>query len=192
MAKKSVKPCMTKPLPQKERKLYHGESVAWLPAPNNLVPTHVATEESRTGPSHQFARYRMWPLIAATTRPQDRSQDNKPIFVDEFYGVKHWEDWVNHAPTWMDPHLFIRMAMEDERVQKILRVSFHKNDPDAWERLLPLFQEILDSKYLPYVIERFERDAAAVMAHWLIRNNAQECLDEAERQKELARRRRPQ
>lgn len=188
--KKAAKPYAPTPPKAKERKLYYGENVSWMDMPNNLMSTYVQTEEEHQ--RTKLPRRYMWPLIAAATKPEDYGEDNQPIFVDEFYGVKHWEDWVNHAPTWMDPHLFLRMAVEDERVQKILRVSFKKNDPDAWERLLPLFQEILDTRYLPYVIERFERDAAAVMAHWLIRNNAQNSIDEAERQKELARRKRPQ
>lgn len=183
MAKKPAKPYTPKPPRVKERKLYHGENVSWMDLPNNLMSTFLETEESRKGDGYEFPRRNMWPLIAATVKSEDYGEDNKPIFVDDHYGAKHWEDWVNHAPTWMDPHLFIRMAMEDERVQKILRVSFHKNDPDAWERLLPLFQEILDTKYLPYVIEQFEKHAAEVIANWLIRHNAQNMIDEQEKKK---------
>jgi len=174
MSKKANKP--PAPPAAKERKLYYGESVAWMDIPNNLLSYIAKGEDELADSKFDPPRRQRWPLLAAAARGKN-DPEAQPIFVDKFYGVKHWEDWVDHAPSWMDPHLFLRMAVEDERVQRILRVSFAKNDPHAWSRLLPLFQEIMDTRYLPYVFERFEREAAATMAHWLIRNNAQQQLD---------------
>jgi hypothetical protein len=175
MAKvKKSKDYTPRPPKAKERKLYDGEYVTWLDVPNNLMSFWVLTDEERVKSLAPDWK-RMWPLTAAMIKLQ--AGNERGIFVHEQHGAEHWHEWADRPPTWMDPHLFIQMALADERVQKVLRVSFSRNDPDAGFRLLPLFQDVLDTQYLPFLIERFTEEAAPLLAEWLLRYHATQQLD---------------
>lgn len=175
----------------KERPLYEGDSVMGLDVPNHNFCFDVEAEDSplREMLGKRMNKYR-WPLTSAVRNSEDEEDlggRTVGVFVDTRYGDTHWGDWCDHPPTWMDPHLFIELAMEDERVMRVLRVAFKKNDPNAWKRLQHLFDEIFDEKYLPLIMERFA-EAIPMMTQWLVMHYAQGQLDE--KQKEQARKKR--
>lgn len=175
----------------KERPLYEGEFVDGLDPPNHMLFLDQMTEECREACGKLFSRRYIWPLTSAMRETDDVKTG---VFVHEMHGEKHWSEWADHPPTWMDPHLFLNMALADERVQKILRVCYKKNDRHAWKRLLGLFQEIFDEQYMPTIMERFEEEGAPMIAQWIIRHYAdqqiQKQVDEEAAKKQPSRRRR--
>jgi len=139
-----------------------------------MLAIDTIAEDARELCGKLFGRRYRWPLTMSMTKHDD---GNLAVFVHETHGAKYWDDWADHPPTWMDPQLFVELALADERVQKILQICYKKNDPTAWKRLLPLFQEVMDEQYLPMMLERFDETAAPLLAQWLIRHHAQQQLD---------------
>ena len=165
----------------KDRPLYEGEIVDGMDPPNHMLALNTTDENNRELRGQPFGRRYRWPMTSGLVDLHD-GETRTGVFVHEKHGADHWADWDDHPPTWMDPHLFMDLALQDERVRKILRVCYKKNDRHAWERLVPLFQQIFDEQYLPTIIERFEEYGAAFIAQWMIRHHAdseiQKDLDE--------------
>lgn len=144
-----------------------GHYVDPMPPPNHLVPIDFATEE-------EVQRLRLsagtrWPLM------QLESEDPGGLagtFVDPCHGERHWQYWIAHPPSWMDPVVFVKMAQEDERVAKLLETVVKRNDKEAWKKLVPLLDEIFEQAYLPYVFRKFEGSARDQIAQWMLRQAA--------------------
>lgn len=163
------KPLHTKP---KEKPLYDGGYVDALDPPNHLLALEALPEAARAACGSVLSRKYRWPLTSATT-----GRDEGGIFVHACHGAEHWNEWADHPPTWMDPHLFVDMAEADPRVQRILRVAYKKNDREGWKHLVSLFEQIFDEQYLPLMLEKFAEEAVPLLAQWLLRNYAQKELD---------------
>jgi hypothetical protein len=149
----------------KSEKLYQGESVSCMPPPNHLLPIEARPQAAEV-------HYR-WPLAMAM---RTTDQGLAGVFVADNWDKDHWTDWAGQPPTWMDPHLFVAIALQDERVQRVLRVSFKKNDPQGWKHLAPLLQDIFVNVFQPQMQELFEQQAKPLLAQWMIRNNAEQQL----------------
>lgn len=154
--------------PEKATPLYEGESVFHLDAPNHLVSLQL--DEPVKG------RKRSWPLVGLL---EDTSARPRELFVHPSHGNCDQVHRSDYPPTWMDPELLVRQALEDPAIQHILRVAYSKNDGDAWRRLRNPLIRIFDEVYLPELISRFERDAVALLAKWLLRHYADQQITES-------------
>lgn len=174
---------MAKKHKPKPKMLYEGECVDPMERPNTLVPLEDCEDQDELG------LYLRWPLVMLM---QDRDRD-KPaaVFVDtERHRTPYAYQWVEHPPTWMDPHLFAEMCRQDAAVQRICEEAYKRNNPGLWKQLLPELSRVFDEQYLPYVLERFENIAAPFLAKWLIRCHAYRETDPGKPKKRTRRRRR--
>lgn len=155
------------------------ESVAGMQPPNHNFPLHVVSEGELELCGMKRNRRCCWPLTSLLRNPKHDESDLRTVgvFVNPMHGAEHWTEWADRPPTWMDPHLFLSMCLKDPRVQKVLRIAFKKNRLRMWKRLLPLFDEIFDSVYLPHIMEQFGKYASPLIAQWLVRSYADEQLD---------------
>ena len=166
---------------KKEKKLYDGNIVDGLDPPNHAVPLDELNIKDIDF-SFLLSPGLKWPL----TRTMMESKTGlrmAGVFVDEHYGEDHWSTWADHPPTWMDPHLFVRLCKSEPRIDKICAIAFRKNDPEAWKRLLPMLTKVFDEQYLPTIIDKFEEDALAIIAQWMLRRFAFRQIDRPEKKK---------
>ena len=178
MAKKKKTAAPKRARPRKETPLYEGEFVTGLDPPNHNFPLEKMSEKDLKALGIP-RRYR-WPLTAALTSKLGKTTG---LFVSPIHGDEHWQEWADHPPTWMDPHYFLYLAKSDQKIQRILRTAFKKNDLEAWKRLHKEFQRIFDQEYLPRIIEAFDGEASEVLAQWMLRHYAREQLDKQARAK---------
>jgi len=152
----------------KERKLIEkGEFVDSLDPPNHTVALDECSEQEIQ--EMRISRGCRWPLM----KLQESSDGGLAgVFVDLIHGEEHWSAWSEHPPSWMDPHLFVKMARDDPRVQDILQVAVKRNSRATWKKLVPLLDEIFAEVYLPYVFQKFEGEARDLLAQWLVRQEA--------------------
>lgn len=148
----------------REEKLVIGDNPVGMPPPNHLVALDCDSMED-------LPLYMRWPLVLLMHEDCDRDEPELAFVDAEQHQVSNRYEYANHPPTWMDPHVFAGMVMADERVQKICRVAMKKNDPDAWKQIYGLLDEIFDTEYLPYVLEKFEK-ASPLLAKWVLRCHA--------------------
>ncbi len=93
----------------------------------------------------------------------------------------------NEPPTWMDPHLLVRMAMQRPEVQKLLAEAFQRNKLSVYrKRLQELLQTVFEEDYLPYMFEKFGGYASEITAQWMLMNH---CDQELNRPQPVKRRR---
>ena len=153
--------------PQEAKLVEKGVFVAPMPPPNHLVPVDFASEcEIRR---LRLSAGQRWPLM------QLASEDPGGLagtFVDPCHGERHWSYWIAHPPSWMDPVIFVKMALEDSRIAKLLDTAVRRNDKNAWKKLSPLLDEVFAEVYLPYVFRKFEGSARDQLAQWMLRQAA--------------------
>lgn len=130
------KPKPVSPEPVKTR-----ERLDSLGYPNHLVPL---TKTSGCWPS-------IW------LRAPDESQTWASAFVDGMHGVFDGYIWENHPPTWMDPELFLNLALQDEQVAALCQQMREVNSRDRLKELEALLLELFKEKYLRYIFSRFKR-----------------------------------
>jgi hypothetical protein len=154
----------------RETQLYEGEFVAPLEPPNHLVPK---AETRRRKPA---SAYLQWPLVLL--HQLDEESDSKlPVFIDQRHNPDGSYQWQDHPPTWMDPHLFLSIAWKDKEVRDLCHRAFTQNDRRQWRALAKVLQRVFDEKYLPELLDRFDQQAAPLLAQWLIRRYAYEKTD---------------
>lgn len=157
-----------RPQASKERRLVEkGEFVDSLDPPNHMVGLDECTEKEVQ--QMQVSRGMRWPLMKLQKTTDDGLAG---VFVDAAHGEAHWEAWAAHPPSWMDPHLFVRMARKDSRVRGILESAVKRNSRSTWKKLAPLLDEIFAEVYLPYMFRKFENEARDLLAQWMIRQEA--------------------
>lgn len=129
--------------------------------PNMLVPL----EPWEGTPRHYFPLLRLCEYVEGEERDEQRG-----LFFHPSHG-SGWFRWTDRAPTWMDPHLLVDMALKDKRVREVLSRCLQKNsDRPAKKELPELLDEIFD-QYLVYVVERFQ-EAKGYIVEWMARNHA--------------------
>lgn len=169
----------------KEKKLHEGTMVDGLDPPNHMVPLD---ELNTLGEDFSFliGAHFKWPMVRLMMESRTGMR-LAGVFVDEFYGEDHWGAWADHPPTWMDPHLFVRLCDQEPKIARICAIAFRKNDPTAWKRLMPYLSKVFDEHYLPLIIEKFEEDAHKLIAQWILRRFASKKLDEPQDKKKKKR-----
>jgi hypothetical protein len=149
-----------------DEELHKGEYVSGLPRPNQLVPLE---------PYEECPRMR-FPLLSLEFHEDDWEGGKQGIFFDSDHGDLWWE-YVDRAPTWMDPHVFIEMCKENPNVQAALGRVFKRNrTADARRKLMVLLDEVMEEAYLVYMLEMFEA-AKPYLADWLARHHCYQKTD---------------
>lgn len=113
-----------------------------------------------------------WPLIRVLRAEIDelgRSQ-HRPVFVDdETLGPQYPDNLGDHPPTFMDPHLFVRLAQARPEIQEVLDECLASNSlVPAREKLPELLEAVLDD-YLAELVVRYA-EVQQVFVEWLPRN----------------------
>lgn len=159
---------------QKPKLLHEGNMVLRMAPPNHLVP--LEPDASPCG--------RQFPLLQVTRK--DDHGERRGVFFAELYDLG-WSQWCDRAPTWMDPHLFVEMCLADQRVQAVLQQAFKANDEKPAKSKLPeLLDEIFDTQYMPYVLDKFS-EHKGLFSEWLVRHH---CSKETDPTTEATRKRR--
>lgn len=141
-----------------------------LDPPNMFVPLEVTALGDAL--AAKLPAHLAWPLVMVLRQEIDdngRSQ-HRPVFVDnETLGPDYPFELGNYPPTFMDPHVFVRMAVANERVRAVLDACVAKNSlTPARDKLPELLEEVLD-EYLAYLIERFA-EVKETFTEWLPRH----------------------
>lgn len=144
---------------RKPKELYSGECVDSMDRPNLLVPLESCDDI----PS------RFFPLLKIILEDEDGDRDDAcGLFFDPMHGPNWWE-WHDRAPTWMDPHLFVKMAEKHKRLQQCLAVCFKRNSERPAVKDMPEMLDEVMEEYLEYMLDRFEL-AKPLLVSWLVRN----------------------
>lgn len=133
-----------------------------VPAPNHRASMFIWPEDYVGVKSLPDRIFKLLSLV----RPSAEADDGGLLFADDKYGLKKWADRLDCPPTWMDPEIFIRWALKDQQVVRIVKTYIKqrtsKNDRLLCKQLIALF----DTLYIPYVQTQFAA-AVPVLAAWL-------------------------
>lgn len=151
-----------------DEELHRGEFVAGMARPNQLVPLDSYDDLPR-------ARF---PLLSLefTEADEEVAGGRQGVFFDPGHGPLWWE-FVDRAPTWMDPHVFIQLCKADPAVQAALAKCFKRNNAAEARRILTsLLDNVMEEAYLVYMLEMFDR-ARPYLADWLVRHHCYQETD---------------
>jgi hypothetical protein len=158
-------------------------------------PNHNCSFDLEKIPGTQKPNSQRFPMMRMMWAEKGAGQAERLLFVDEVYEMRHWTDRDEDcAPSWMDPEIFIRMALKDERVRQIYE-KYKENPTDARKRqLMGVLQEVFEAEYLVYMFEQFEL-AKPLLADWVIGHHATKDLDaeiRGTRKKRVRRKKQPE
>ena len=92
-------------------------------------------------------------------------------FVEPAHGDRHWSEWKDHPPTWMDPEVFLSLCERDAECRKT-RDRYLKRPTDANLRELQAqMTRVFQHEHLPRVIMNFDH-AAGVLAEFFAASEA--------------------
>lgn len=106
-----------------------------------------------------------FPLLELKLGDEESSQPDTVAFIDEEYQCKHWP--VSAPPTWMDPHVFAGMLLKDKQFIALLKESAETNSRKHTKAIIEVMQKCFDEKYLPYLLEQFNK-VKSLMANWFL------------------------
>lgn len=149
-----------------EKGIHDGNMVSWMDRPNLLVPLEASDDHPRA----------FFPLLKLREADEEGGlgQDHG-LFFDEMHGPG-WFEWTDRAPTFMDPHKFVAMAMEHPRVRGCLRVCHERNIMRPATRDMPEMLDAVMEEYLVYLLERFER-VKPYLIEWMVKNHSSQETD---------------
>lgn len=156
--------------------LHDGRLVAGMSPPNHMLPLDPDPDSRSTR--------RRWPLVSAMRPVSDKAAEagdkrqQVGVFIDPGYPVDHWTEWNDQPPTWMDPHLLVRMAFKDPAIEKLLDTAFTDNTLSKTKSLEQALVRVFVETYLPTIKRRFEQQATSCVAEWLQRHYAECRLDQ--------------
>jgi hypothetical protein len=171
-----------------ENPLHSGDMTKSLPPPNHLLPLEIPPAGKELAP-----RYR-WPLVMAERRATlDEMANDLPPLLRIFTSTLHGEYVAgqhDHPPTWMDPHVLVALAEQQDEVLEILEEAWRTNNASLYRKLEPLLADVFERLYLAYVRHEFDKHAKPVIAEWLISSYAADKITEqlAERDAKTSRR----
>lgn len=157
--------------------LHDGKFVAGFPPPNHMLPlgvlksTHVQVDSMRK---------LRWPLAQA----QSSDHPYPSLFVDPQHLSDEHYHGGNEPPTWMDPHLLVRMAMQRPETEQLLERAFKANKlsrPVA--DLQALLRKVFEEDYMPYLFQHFWGFPAELIARWMLATYADQQLHAPKRRK---------
>lgn len=112
---------------------------------------------------------RRFPLLSL--RVMDSNNQPTMAFSDPSYQAASVPRAGIAPPTWFDPEVFVRMALEDAELQRLLKSSAESQSLKALPQINARLQHVLDNKYLPYLMAMFDR-VSDVIGRWLIAREA--------------------
>jgi hypothetical protein len=138
-----------------------------MTVPNHLIPLSKPGEDMEIFGKPKFWRARMM------TADKGYAQPTGLVFVDDRYGLTHYGQRDTDAPaTWMDPEIFLGMALEDPAVTAIAADVAKKRNKKGCDKLIPELNRLLEDAYVPYLFARFEV-AKKYLAEWLVAQAAE-------------------
>jgi hypothetical protein len=133
-----------------------------MTVPNHLMSLAAPGKDFEVFNEHRFPRARMM------TSDVGCAESTGLVFVDERYGLSHYKERDLKAPaTWMDPEIFLLMALNDEQAVRAAQGVVRQKDKRAVKRVEPELDRILEEQYLPYLFEQFAV-ARKYLAEWLV------------------------
>lgn len=140
-----------------------------MPVPNHMAPLDL-TDQPGTNPlvTHRF------PLLHLAKPESKHSSEAAGLaFVDDVYGMTRWVDRdISAPPTWMDPEIFVRMVVTDERVIEFCQEYVRLRRRGSTKPLRELVADTFSEVYLVYMFEQFE-SVTDLIVEWIIAHFAQ-------------------
>lgn len=153
------------------------ERLDGLAVPNHLISLAAPGTDFEVFGEHHFPRVRMMTSDAGC------AESTGLVFVDERYGLSHYKERELKAPaTWMDPEIFLLMALNDEQAVRATQGVVRQKEKRAIKRVEPELDRIFEEQYLPYLFERFAV-ARKYLAEWMVAHVADEVEDLPEKEK---------
>ncbi len=141
------------------------------------VPNHNKTFDLTPVPGEGECDTQRYPMMSLHRALKGSGTSIGLAFVDDVYGMTHWlERDLEAPPSWMDPEIFIRMVVTDERVQEVCQGYIDAKDADDKRELRKLVDEIFEEVYLVYMLEQFEK-VRRLVADWAVAHFAVKAED---------------
>jgi hypothetical protein len=153
------------------------ERLDGMAVPNHLMSLAAPGEDFEVFKEHRFPRVRMMKSDAGC------AESTGLVFVDERYGLSHFKERDSKSPaTWMDPEIYLLMALNDEQAVRATQSVVRQKDKRAIKRVEPELDRILEEQYLPYLFEQFAV-ARKYLAEWLVAHVADDVENMSDKEK---------
>lgn len=119
--------------------------------PNQLVPTPDG--------------WHRYPLMRIVHKTGDQLTG---VFVDDMHDSENWHEWEPYPPSWMDPQVFVKMALESEEVKKAV-ATVCANDLKKLPAVTKILHTVFIEQYIKYIADKFDK-AAPYISEWLVAN----------------------
>lgn len=107
-----------------------------------------------------------FPLLSLRIPVGDGEQKTM-AFVDESYGCGSSTIGGIAPPTWMDPEIFVRLALQDEAIAALVNQAVAANSLRGLGAIKKELQRVFDSDYLAYSLMQFEK-VSDLLARWMV------------------------
>jgi hypothetical protein len=166
---------------EQEHQLHDERFPRGMDPPNHMMLEDESTKE-QVEKLHLQQRNR-WPLTSLLRRAENTIAG---VFIHPRHGVTHWNEWAEQPPTWMDPHVLVDMAMEDDELKAALAKGFKQNDVKAYQAVEACLRRVFEEQYLPWMINEFISCASAPLAVWVTNAFVAKSLEKRASRKKVA------